>query len=98
MTAALRPLPGGSAAAMRGDVGIEPGGAQGPQVRDRRFRAGQDDEIDIAWKRRARLEPNEVERRLGLGNQLGHYAQRQGLAELDAPLVEAVDAPDHALG
>src|SRR3954468_23609635 len=37
------------------------------------------------------------ERRLALARQLGADALRQHLAELDAPLVERIDVPDHAL-
>ncbi len=38
-----------------------------------------------------------VEGRLGLGSQLGHDPKGEGFSKLDAPLVEAVDTPDHAL-
>lgn len=34
---------------------------------------------------------------LVVGGQLGHDTRRELLAEFDTPLVEGVDAPDHAL-
>src|SRR3954452_19446265 len=39
-----------------------------------------------------------AELRLCIGLQLGDDRHRQGLAQLDPPLVEGVDAPDRALG
>ncbi len=66
LIAAAQPEHHSAASPMRGDVDMEPGGAQRLKIGDGRLRTGQQNQVGVAGQRYSRPDANELDSRLGI--------------------------------